>query len=271
MPSMLEHESNTVIKILNASDSGSGKTGALAPLVDAGFHLRILDFDKGLSVLRGYVKDKAKLANVHFVDGLQDNFMLAGGRVSLKTAASFQRAMDALDKGGTAYWGADIPPISQWTSRDILVLDTLSSAARASLWLVMQLNGAALKNPELQHYGVAMENIERLIQMLTSPLAPCHVIVNTHITGIEGDARLYPEAIGSKLPPKIGRYFDNVVSLKLVAGARLFHTQKSGLFPLKTAVPLKETYPIATGWLDIFTGLTGKTIEQILAAAKPSV
>jgi Tfp pilus assembly pilus retraction ATPase PilT len=51
MPSMLDHESNELVKILVAADSGSGKTGSLASLVDAGFNLRILDFDNGLSVL----------------------------------------------------------------------------------------------------------------------------------------------------------------------------------------------------------------------------
>jgi hypothetical protein len=45
---MLEHESNSIVKAMLAADSGSGKTGALACLVDAGFNLRILDFDNGL-------------------------------------------------------------------------------------------------------------------------------------------------------------------------------------------------------------------------------
>jgi hypothetical protein len=265
MPSMNEHPSNTRVKILNASDSGSGKTGALASLIDAGFNVRILDFDKGLSVLRGFVKDRAKLSNVHYVEGLQDNFMLAGGRLGIKKACAFQRAMDALEKGGQEYWGADIPPIQQWTDRDILVLDTLSSCGRAALWLVMQVNVAGMKNPEIQHYGVAMENVERMLDLLISDLAPCHVIVNTHITSVDGDARLYPEALGSKLPPKVGRKFDNIVSLRLTAGKRQFETVKSGLLPLKTSVPLKEMYPIDTGWVDIFEGPTGKSVQEILA------
>src|SRR5262245_15751421 len=97
MPSMTEHESNEIVKAMLAADSGSGKTGALAPLVDAGFKLRILDFDNGLSVLKGYVKDKSKLANVHYVDKLQDEMKLLAGRIGIKKAPAFQRAMDALD------------------------------------------------------------------------------------------------------------------------------------------------------------------------------
>ena len=61
MPSMDQHESNHLVKIMIAADSGSGKTGSLAALVEAGFNVRVLDFDNGLSVLKGYTKDKSKL------------------------------------------------------------------------------------------------------------------------------------------------------------------------------------------------------------------
>jgi hypothetical protein len=61
----------------------------------------------------------------------------------------------------------------------------------------MQVNAAGFKNPEIQHYGIAMENIEKMLQLITADLIPCNVIVNTHVTSIEGDPRLYPEALGS--------------------------------------------------------------------------
>jgi hypothetical protein len=268
MGSMIDHPSFSTMKALCASDSGMGKTGSLACLVDAGFNLRILDYDQGLSVLKGYVKDRAKLANVHYVDGLKEDFGLTAGRLGVKKAHAFQRGMDALDKGGEEYWGkagAHIGPLATWSPCDILVLDTLSSIGRSALWLVMQLNAAGFKQPEIQHYGTAMENVERMVQMVTSELAPCHVIVNTHVTSVEGDSRLYPEALGSKLPPKIGRYFDNVVAINLTQGQRVFQTKKAGLLPLKSAVPLPETLPIGDGWIKIMETLTGKTIDQIRA------
>jgi hypothetical protein len=263
MPSMLEHESNELVKVLVAADSSSGKTGSMASLVDAGFNLRVLDYDNNLGVLKGYVKDKTKLANVHYVNKLQDSLKLVGGRVGIAKAPAFQRGMDALDKGGEDYWGAPIPPLMEWTPRDILCVDTLSMAGRASLQMVMQVNAAGFKQPEIQHYGTAMENIERWFQLLMSDLTPCHVIVNTHITGIESDARLYPDALGSKLPPKLGKHCSNMIGLRLTGGSRKFLTQKDGLLALKTAVPLPETLPIETGWITIFETLTGKKIQEI--------
>lgn len=264
MPAFSEHTSNTLVKVLCASDSGAGKTGACAVLADAGLNLRFLDFDNGLSVLKGYLKNKAALERIHYVDQLQDEMQLLAGRVGIKKASAFQRAMDALDKGGEAYWGAPIPPLVQWTQRDVLIIDSLSMAGRASLQMVMNANGAGMKAPEIQHYGTAMDNIEKWLQILCGSSVKCHVIINTHITNIEGTAKLYPEALGSKLSPKIGRYFDNMVSLTTFGGKRVFKTDKDGLFALKTAVPMPESLPIETGWKDIFEKLLGKKIEELL-------
>jgi hypothetical protein len=262
MPSMLEHESNSIVKAMLAADSGSGKTGALACLVDAGLNLRILDFDNGLSVLKGYVKNKANLKNVHYVDNLQDEMKLLAGRIGIRKAPAFQRAMDALDKGGKAYWGADIPPLEAWTDKEVLVLDSLTMAGRTSLQMVMEANAAGFKSPEIQHYGTAMDNIEKWVQMLMSSAVKCHVIINTHITGVEGDARLYPDALGSKLPPKIGKHVDNLLGLRVKAGARVFLTRQDGLLALKSAVPLPETIPIDNGWVTILEALTGKKLPK---------
>ena len=253
---------------MNVSDSGSGKTGSLACLVDAGFNLRILDFDNGAKVLRGYVKDKSKLANVHKVDDLQDDMQLVAGRVGIKKAAAFQRAMDALDKGGKDYWGesgAHIGPLKTWTRKDILLLDSLTFAGRSSLLMVMQANAAAMKAPEIQHYGTAMENIERLLGQITGGGMPCHCIVNTHLTMTNGSSRPLPSALGDKLPGKVGRYFNTVVSLSVTGGQRTFKTKVDGLFACKTEVPLPETLPIDTGWKTIFEALTDKKLEDLLA------
>lgn len=265
---MTDHESNELVKAICAADSGSGKTGALASLVDAGFNVRILDFDNGLSVLKGFVKDRSKLANVHYVAGLQDKIQLVKGtgKIGIVQAPAFQRAMDALDKGGKEYWGDEaIGPVESWTSRDILVVDSLTMAGRASLQMVMQANAAGLKNPEIQHYGTAMDNIEKWVQMLMSSVTPCHVIINTHVTGVEGDTRLYADALGSKLPPKLGRYTDNLIGLRLTGGARKFLTTRDGLLALKMATNrAAENYPIETGWVSIFEALTGKKVQELV-------
>lgn len=262
MPSMEEHESHSIVKMLVCGDSGAGKTGALAPLLDAGFNIRALDFDNGLSPIKGYTKDKSKLKNFNYVT-CRDNFGFTGDKVTVKKTSGFMEAMQAIDKGTP--FGPNIPPLNQWTSRDVLVLDTLSQAGKAALLNVMNLNGRGMGTPQIQDYGSAMESLERLLDMITSDDVKCHVIVNTHTFVAEGTTKMFPEALGSKLPPKVGKVFDNMISLSITQGKRTFKTQKDGLLALKTAAPIKESYPIETGLVDIFRDLTGKTVAELLA------
>jgi hypothetical protein len=145
--------------------------------------------------------------------------------------------------------------LKTWTEKDVLVIDSLTMMGRSALYLVMALNGASMKSPEIQHYGTAMENLEKFIGQITSEEAPCNVVINTHITNIEGTTRLYPDALGSKLAPKIGRYFDNMITLTQVGGKRVYKTKQDGAFNCKTAIPLSDQYPIETGLADILKAL----------------
>ena len=88
--------------------------------------------------------------------------------------------------------------------------------------------------------------------------------VASAITSIEGTAKLYPEALGSKLGPKLGRYFDNMVSLSVSAGKRVMKTEKDGLLALKTATKVPETFPIETAWVELTEALTGKKVAELL-------
>lgn len=258
MPSMTEHESFRLFKGLVVAESGCGKTGALASLVDAGYNLRVLDFDNGMGPVRSHVKDKAKLANVHYRP-LRDQLEMVGRRFVIKKATAFSDAMDTLMRGGDL-WGKDsgIPSIYDWTERDILVIDTLGMLGRSALLMVMDTNNASTKNPEIQHFGIAMEQLEKFVGQMTSEAVGCHIIMNTHIAenkaGREG-----PEVLGDKLISRFPRYFDNMISLKKTGSKREFRTDSNGDLVLKTAVPLKSSYPLETGWADIFKDYLGKT------------
>ena len=55
MASIRNHRASEVTKLLLVGDSGSGKTSSLASLANAGYNLRILDFDDGLAILPEYL------------------------------------------------------------------------------------------------------------------------------------------------------------------------------------------------------------------------
>lgn len=263
MPSLDQHESSRLAKILCAADSGSGKTGALASLVDAGLKLRILDFDNGLGVLAKHVTKKDNLSNVRYAT-LRDDMKLTNGRLVVTKATAFPQAMTLLEKGG-GEWGEDTPPITQWDPSYVLVVDTLGMMSRCCLNMVMALNNH-FKQPEIQHYGQAMENIERLLGQLTDDSINCNVIINTHLYGMEGTAKLFPEAIGSKLGPKLARYFDNFYSISISGTKRTFKTSKDGQLALKSIVPFDKEPSIEEGYATIFKKLIGVTDLASLGA-----
>ena len=69
MPTLDQHQSNDLTKMIILGDPGSGKTGGLCSLVKAGYKLAIIDFDNGLDSLVQYIKHECpdKIKNVHYV------------------------------------------------------------------------------------------------------------------------------------------------------------------------------------------------------------
>ena len=265
MASGLDHPANAegksgIFKGLMVGETGTGKTGALACLLDAGYKIRVLDFDAGLDPLIGYAKKKGNLANLDY-ETLRDEFKVSGSYLAVKKAPSFQRALALLSN-----WG-DYGPVQSWGSDTILVIDTLGAMSAAAFNMVLQANGVVNPSgqrggPEQSHYGAAMESIERAIDWLTNPyLVPCHAIVNAHWTYQDADSGIlkpYPETLGNKLSPKIGRKFNNMFSFSITAGARSIKVRKDGMVACKSSKPLsKETYPIEDGLAAIFKEIVG--------------
>src|SRR5215813_3439304 len=131
MPSLAEHQSTDFTKLVFIGDSKSGKTGALASLVLAGYKLRILDYDNGLDVLAQIVKrDKPELLkNVEFVT-LQDKLVSTPVGLTVDgTATAFVNGLKLLDHWK---WGeTDLGPPAKWGKECILVIDSLTFMATA--------------------------------------------------------------------------------------------------------------------------------------------
>jgi len=72
MANISKHKSADYTKLMLVGDSGAGKTSALASLANAGYNLRILDFDDGLSILPEFLNKDAvqRVSYVTLKDGL---------------------------------------------------------------------------------------------------------------------------------------------------------------------------------------------------------
>lgn len=275
MPSLSSHHAQTIIKGLILGESGSGKTGALASLAEAGYSLRILDFDNGLDILYHQLKSSPEaLSRVGYFT-LTDTFSQIGGKPVPKKVRAFGTAMRKLDKWKEE--GEEGPgegSIESWGSDRILVIDSLSFMARAALRVVLQINGRLGEKPWQSDWGDAQAMLEGLLGLLYSDDVGCHVLVLTHIdyrerqTSDEAEAmRGLPMSIGKALGPTIPRYFNLMVQAKTkgtgTSARRIINTKSESFLELKAPGPVKQSYPIETGLRDLFKDLLGHDGPQV--------
>lgn len=263
MPKMIDRVESTLIKMMLIGDSGTGKTGALYSLAEAGYRLKILDFDNGVDIISRVARDKGKtelLKNIDYVT-LTDKWKAVGTRMIPNGAPkAWANALKLLSSGklGEEDWGNP----DGWDSGDVLVIDSLTMAAKSAMLNVLQANGRLMDNPQIQDWGEAQRIVGGLIQMLCSTELKCHVIVLSHINYIElqeGLAKGYPTAVGKALSTELPRYFNIILQARTkgtgsnakrilsAAPAQAVET-KSGMLPDK--VP--ESWPQEKGLAEFF-------------------
>jgi hypothetical protein len=280
VPQATKHQSHRTTKLLNLGDAGSGKTGALASLAKAGQRLIILDFDNGLDILIGLLKNDQKALEHIYYETFTDELMMGPQDMIITKGkpTAFTSAMKGLTKwefpvergsketynlGNSGDWGPDTT----------IVIDSLGFAADAALRFVRQKNMHQFEEFVSQpDYGQAMSRVENMLQLLYSDAIKCNVIVNTHIVYLEdvlkGTLKGLPRALGSKLPPKVGGYFNTIVRTMTEGQGRsqkrVIKTASDIGTELKLPVApgtIPDTLPIEDGLVTIFNAL--KTEEWI--------
>lgn len=275
-------------KTLFMGESGSGKTCALASLLQAGYNVRMLDLDNGVDALKDILTDpKSKyskdcIGRLAYIT-LTERMRFAGGRIIPANATVWAKSMGMLDK-----WKNDNPdlgticdfgPAAKWTAREVLVIDTLGNLATGALNFHLQMNGALgmvrTQNEGRRDIGVAQQYITTLIQYLYDVGLKCNVIVNTHITYVKQDGsgdltpgenaptQGFPSTIGRALSPRIPGFFNTVLLGKVVGSGpvarRRIYTVTQGNVNLKNTAPLRlaPEYDQSTGLAEIFQKVLG--------------
>lgn len=259
MPSLDEHHSSSTTKLLLIGDSGTGKTGALASLAKAGYELFVLDIDNGLDILRDVLKSEPEARKrVHF-ETVTDEIKSKNNRPWITRAAAWADAMKVLSD-----WPGFGNP-DTWDGNRVLVIDSLTMLSTGALRHVLNMNGRLNQAPQIQDWGMAMDLIESLLGMLYSDDTKCNVIVISHITYIEQEGQPaigYPNTLGQKLPPKVGRFFNSCLNTRFHGAGRVIATDPklTGSIGVKTSAPnsVKPTYPISTGLAEYFAAVRGE-------------
>lgn len=265
MPSLSDHQSTTLVKVLVIGEAMTGKTGSMVSLVKAGYKLRILDYDSKLDILRQVVLRECPefIGNVDYVTLRDKRKTTETGSVIDGKVRAFVVGMKMLDhwkytnEDGTV---TDLGKPSDWGPDSILVLDSLSRFCDAAYDFRESLMPPNLAKEPRAIYGDAQDAVETALATLTGPTFATNVIVIAHVRYIElpdGTIKGFPQGVGAALSPKIPQYFPSYVKYTNKSGKRQIETTSSPLIDLANPAPFKmeKSYPIETGLADFFAVL----------------
>lgn len=258
MPSLTEHHSGAITKLLLIGDSGSGKTGSLTSLARAGFKLRILDLDNGVDSLAAFLRheEPAKLANVEYETRRDSYSPSPSGPIIKGMPKAFAEAMKLMTT-----WTDGTHP-AEWGKDYIFVLDSLTALGRCAFEWAKGMNPTS-KDPR-QWFYAAQRAVEDCIAMLSSEAFNTNVIIISHITYLEladGTSRGYPSAVGTALSKHVAKYFNTLILCESRGSGdnvkRRLHTVPTSLIDLKNPAPfqLDKAYDISDGMAQIFNTL----------------
>ena len=224
------------VKILYMGASGTGKTGSLISLAEADYDLRIIDLDKGLAALTGFIQHQCpdRLSQLD-VEQVQDELRGTAAGMEIRKARGFTDTLRLCTK-----WTDESNP-AEWGTNSILIIDSLTRLGDYAFNYEKKTN-PAVKEPR-QWYNFAQQKIKQFLDMVTSAEFNTNVIIITHIEirdTIEGQKQ-FPTSIGKAIGPIIPSFFNTaVLATKRGSGQnvkRVISTVPTAMLDLKNPKP----------------------------------
>lgn len=212
-------------KILLIGDQGTGKTGAKAALVAAGYKLLMIDTDRGFKILRSLLTDPRypyaaymKKAGIDPANSISYIPIEVPMEFNSVTANRITHS-DVLGPASSEAWKEIVKCLREWPDRDhpwargglhdwdnniVLDFDTISTGAEMAKYWVQDLNGhlGALLDDHGRDTGGAQEMIMRLMTKVTSPAVKCNVIATAHIKRVDMSMDGIPQSPEQRLREK---------------------------------------------------------------------
>lgn len=219
------------VKILLMGPSGTGKTYFIGQLLDAGFKVRALFTEPGMESVGQYFQDKGQAIpatyDPHYIAPASTPWaaLIAAAsninKLDQKALANLQdpnrskytefvQILTTLSSFKSDRTGEVLGAADDWGTDTFLVVDSLSGLSVAAMNLVT--GGKPIKSQA--DWGMAMDTVERFITKLTTDLR-CHVLMIAHVERegdeISGGSTIGVSTLGKKLPPKVPRFFSDVI------------------------------------------------------------
>lgn len=237
--------------------TGSGKTYSLRTFIDAGVTPFILSTEPGVeSTLGDIPKEKCHWHYIAPAASGWDELLDSAQKINnfdLKTLASlsdinkrkynqFMDVIKACNNFTCDRTGESFGDISTWGPDRAFIIDSLSGLN------IMAMNLVVGSKPvkAMADWGIAMDNLERLIMKLTTDTR-CYFVLTAHLEReqdeITGGTTITVSALGRKLAPRIPRFFDDVVLCSQKNGKFTWSTTSMGVDLKARNLPLSDNIP----------------------------
>lgn len=260
MPGLDEYKPANVIKMLLMGHSGVGKTSALLSLVQAGYQLRVWDYDNLLIPLKNLITKHCpdKIKNVQ-VMSFRDKIKAGPlGPIVDGTPRAMNDGQKALEKwedgSNPGTWGPDF----------VAVIDSFTRLCDAAYrWgEFVTPSGKGGEKDGRAIYGEGQRAAANYLSTITSEAFHTNVIVIAHMqfhTLKEGVTKIFPRGLGQALGPDIPTYFPTWLQVENNAGKRTIRTIPTEWADLKNPVaePVPAVLPAETGLATFFAAAKG--------------
>jgi len=285
MANLNQLKETTPARIMIVGYPGTAKTGSLVSLINAGYKVRVLDFDGNIEPLLNFA-DPAMFKNVdvvHLADKLRSGAKFIepdGVPEAFSTALRLMDHWKYTNPDGTV---TDLGRSKEWGLDTIVVVDSLTSMGDAAFRRAMVMQNKSPGSITQQVWMLAMQEQNNFIEKLTDPKNGHHVIVLSHLKMISpkdvqnGDdsltkelkekaadiipTKLFPSALGQNLPPTIGGHFPTLLlaesDFKGSEAIRKLKTVPRPELDLKVPAPnMPKSFDISDGLFKIFDLIT---------------
>jgi hypothetical protein len=252
--------------ILSQGEPKTGKTGALASLLDAGYRVILADWDGNPDSARLNTSHPENLHVVSFQDDLDVNDK--GELVRLNRISAVRQFTKFLVRGNE-----ELGPPSSWDpERTVLACDSGSAMADSAMALAVRLNES--KDGRVI-YQLVQDEISDVLHLFKK--LPCHRVMICHLKLIapKGEERsdselqkqikreiadlqetkFYPNFPGRQLSMTCARLFSTAVLFEVNRGKRMIRTQPVDGYTIGVPVKVEDRLPIETGLADLFKAL----------------